>query len=674
MWSVLYYVQNMKDLSIDIETYSSAPIQHTGSYKYIESDDFEILLFSYSIDFGEVKCIDLAQGEVIPEEIIEAIKSDSVTKHAYNASFEIHALDKVYHTGFHNWIDTMFLSLYQAMPASLDNVGKALGLEEDKAKMSITGKNLIKYFSMPCKPTIVNGGRIRNYPYHDKDKWELYKKYNRQDVVTEMEVFKHLKDSLDIPQFEKDLFRLDLNINSNGVMVDMALVNQIIEDNTRHNDELLEEAKRISGLANPNSNVQLLEYLKRYSRLDISDLRAETVATHIRRLRAENPRPRALRLLEIRQALSKTSIKKYYTIRDAVCSDNRVRGLLQYYGASTGRWAGRLVQVQNLKRNDLPNLDTVRTLAKNGDVASIEAIYGDLADVHSQLCRTAFVPKDGKKFVVADFSAIEARVLAWLAGEQWVLEAFRNGKDIYCETASQMFGVKVERHGENGHLRQKGKIAVLALGYGGGSKALVAMGGDKMGLSSEELEDIVTKYRNANKNIRRFWYNCNTAALSAIKTGAPERVGKVIFRLTLLCDGRRALTVDLPSGRKIFYQKPHITTNRFGSESVGFYSYGMKPTDDGWTVAYGPEETYGGKIVENITQAVARDCLAHVMLQISRSPKAQIVMHIHDEVVLEVDTDITVEQICNLMSRPVPWAKDLPLSAAGFESSYYMKD
>ena len=662
----------MNDLSIDIETFSSVSLKDCGLYRYIESDDFEILLFSYSEDFGDPVCVDLAQGEKLPEHIVRALNDPSVVKHAYNAVFEINAIGKFWETDYRQWVDTMILSAWQALPLGLGAVGIALGLREDQQKLR-TGRALIDYFSTPCKPTRANGQRTRNLPEHDLEKWKLYKEYNRQDVITEMEVYKRVCDVLkpeEFPHREMEVYYYDFSINRTGIRIDLPMVSQIIADDLRNRNRLTEEAMKISGLENPNSPTQLMDYLRRHSHLDIKNLQAENVASMIKKLKAENGmRPRALRLLEIRQALSKTSITKYYTMRDAACKDGRTRGLFQYYGSSTGRWAGRLVQLQNLKRNSLPALETARQFAKDGKVDEIEMIYGDLSEVHSQLCRTALIPQEGKHFVVADFSAIEARVLAWLAGEDWVLDVFRKGRDIYCETASQMFGGKVEKHGANSELRQKGKIAVLALGYGGGSNALKAMGGDKMGLSTDELEDIVEKYRNANSNIRRFWWKCNEACIKVTKEGKSIRVGKVEFGLTEFNDKRKALYIRLPSGRKLYYQDPHLTTNRFGSEAFGFWSVNST------TKTWGPEESYGGKIVENITQAVARDCLVEAMLRIPLGWKrGRIVMHVHDEIVVEADPDVTSDDICQIMSKPVIWARDLPLAAAGFESDFYMKD
>ena len=660
----------MKDLSIDIETFSTVRLKDCGLYKYIESPDFEILLFSYSEDFGEPVCIDLARGEKIPAHVIAALNDPSVTKHAYNAVFEITAIGKFWQTDYRQWIDTMALCAWQGLPLGLGAAGIALGLKEDQQKLK-TGKALIDYFSTPCKPTRANGQRTRNLPEHDPEKWKLYKEYNRQDVVTEMEVFKHVSDVLkDFHAKEIAVCRYDFVINRTGIRIDMPMVEQIIKDDLDHRNELTIEAQKLSGLDNPNSPSKLMEYLRRYCHLDMKNLQAENVAAKIRQLKAENGmRPKALRLLEIRQALSRTSIATYYTMKDAACSDGRARGLFQYYGSSTGRWAGRLIQLQNLKRNSLPALENAREFARKGMTEEIEMIYGDLSDVHSQLCRTALIPEEGKRFVVADFSAIEARVLAWLAGEEWVLDVFRNGRDIYCETASQMFGVPVEKHGVNSEMRQKGKIAVLALGYGGGPNALIAMGADKMKLSMDELEDIVQKYRLANGNIKRFWYRCNEAALRAAKNGTSTVVGKVEFGLTEFRDKRKAVHIRLPSGRKLFYQDPHLTTNRFGSESFGFWSVNST------TRTWGPEETYGGKLAENITQAVARDCLVEAMLRIPLDwPRGRIVMHVHDEIVLEADPSVTADDICALMSRPINWARGLPLAASGFEARFYMKD
>ena len=662
----------MNDLSIDIETFSTVSLKDCGLYKYIESPDFEILLFSYSEDFRDPVCVDLASGEKLPEHIGAALNDPKVIKHAYNAVFEITAIGKFWETDYRQWVDTMAICAWQALPLGLGAVGIALGLPEDQQKLK-TGRALIAYFSTPCKPTRTNGQRTRNLPQHDAEKWKLYKEYNRQDVITEMEVYKRVCDVLkpeEFPQREMEVYRYDFAINRTGIRIDIPMVEQIIKDDLDHRNELTIEAQKISGLDNPNSTTKLMEYLNTKCSMHVKNLQAENVASLIKGLRAENGmRPRALRLLEIRQALSKTSIKKYYTMQEAVCSDGRARGLFQYYGSSTGRWAGRLIQLQNLKRNNLPAIETAREFAKTGKTEEIEMIYGDLSDVHSQLCRTALIPAEGKKFVVADFSAIEARVLAWLAGEDWVLEVFRNGRDIYCETASQMFGVPVEKHGANSHLRQKGKIAVLALGYGGGPNALIAMGADKMKLSTEELEDIVQKYREANSSIRRFWYLCNSAAVKVIKTGLSQTVRKVEFGMTEFNDKRKALYIKLPSNRKLYYQDPHLTTNRFGTEAFGFWSVNSA------TKNWNPEETYGGKLAENITQAVARDCLVEAMLRIPLDwNRGRIVMHVHDEIVLEADPDVTADDICKMMSRPIRWARDLPLAASGFEAKFYMKD
>lgn len=653
-----------RHLSIDIETYSDIDIRETGLYRYIEDESFQILLFSYSVDFGEVICIDLANGEKIPNEIIGMIISHDVVKHAYNAVFEMTALTKV--LGEHvicpaDWVDTMVLGLYGGLPAGLDAIGQALGLAADKSK-DASGKALINYFSKPCKPTKANGGRTRNLPKHAPEKWELYKSYNRQDVVTEMEVYKHVAD-VEVTESERKLYLLDYAINAAGVRIDIQMVNQIIRDDSANRERMTRRARELTHLDNPNSPTKLLSWLQ-MNKCSLTNLQSATVTEKLKKL----PDGPAKEMLQIRQALSKTSISKFYTMAESVCNDCRIRGLLQYYGTHTGRWAGRLVQIHNLKRNNLEALDECRALAKAGDTDALELFWGDLADTHSQLCRTVFVPSKGRKFVVADFNAIEARVLAWLAGESWVISTFNQGRDIYCETASQMFGVPVDKHGPNAHLRQKGKIAVLALGYGGGVSALKAMGGDSMGLSENEMQEIVNKYRKANAHIKKFWNDIDSAAQAVIRLKAQKTVGRVTLKFETMADGRDVLTIRLPSQRKLYYVSPHLTTNRFGSKAVAFESV------NGTTHQWGEEETYGGKLTENIVQAVARDCLGDVMLRIAQSRKVQIVMHVHDEVILDADEDITLEQICRLMGQPISWAPGLPLKAAGFEGYFYKKD
>lgn len=653
-----------RHLSIDIETYSEADIKECGLYRYAEDDSFEIMLFSYAYDFGDPVCVDLAQGEKIPEEVFKDLASNFCIKHAYNAVFEITCLNRVFPgcTNTKTWVDTMALGSIQGLPMGLDAVGKVLGLEEDKAKIT-SGKALVLYFSKPCKPTKTNGGRTRNLPKHDPEKWKLYKEYNRQDVVAEMAVYKLLSDT-PVTYSERLLYLADLAINARGVEVDMSLVDSVIRMDIENRARLEARAKEITKLENPNSPQQLQPWLARRG-CRLENLQASTISDKLSR--AVNMDPLAYEMLTIRQALSKTSIKKFYTMKEAVCKDNRIRGTLQYYGSRTGRWAGRLVQVQNLKRNDLNDIGFARELAKKGDTLALELGYGDLTDTLSQLCRTAFVPAKGKKFIVADFSAIEARVLAWLAGEQWVIDTFLADRDIYCETASQMFGVRVEKHGENSHLRQKGKIAVLALGYGGGMAALRAMGGERMGLSENEMSDILKKYRNSNPNITNFWKSCEDAAKGVTLLHGQKTVGLITFKYELMNGRRPVMTIQLPNGRKLFYQNPHMTNNRFGGRAVAFYSVNSARQ-------WGEEETYGGKLVENIVQATARDCLAETILALSNSDRCRVVMHIHDEVVCEADEDVTLDEITNLMGQKLEWAYGLPLKAAGFEGYFYKKD
>lgn len=651
----------MQHLSIDIETYSEIDIKKCGLYKYVESDTFEILLFAYSVDFAEVTVIDIASGETIPANIIEALRDSNVTKHAYNATFEVAALNKFLGSiAYEQWIDTMLLGLYQGYPAGLGAICDVLQMQTENAKQK-SGKALINYFSKPCKPTKVNGGRTRNLPHHDKDKWQLFKDYNAQDVTAEMTVYKKLCEA-PLPESEKALAVLDYRVNAHGVRADTRLIEQIIDMNDKHSAELMQKARTITGLANPNSPIQLKAWLNSKG-ANIKDMTAETIEIAIDKNEGE-----VKEILEIRQALSKTSVKKYEAMLNCVNTDSRIRGLFQFYGSKTGRWAGRLVQLHNLKRNNIPALDVARELARGGNTEVLDILYGNLSEVFSNLCRTAFTAPHNKKLIIADFSAIEARVIAWLAGEQWVLDSFNANKDIYCETASQMFGVKVEKHGANSELRQKGKIATLACGYGGSVGALKAMGADKMGLSDDELAEIVKKYRSANKNIVKFWRDCEDCCKAVIHNKTALTFGKDIkVAYRAFNDGRTSLTIRLPSGRDLFYPEPFLTINRFGNESIGFKGMG---TNFKW----GNEETYGGKLAENITQAVARDCLAEALIRASELSHLTIVMHVHDEIVCEAPSETDVKELCALMSKPISWAVGLPLSAAGFESEFYKKD
>lgn len=657
----------MKHLSIDIETYSSVDIKKAGMYKYALSDDFQILLFAYSIDFGEVKIIDLAKGEILPGEVVSALNDKNIIKHAYNAPFEWWCLNQAgYKTEIEQWRDTMFHGLYCGYTAGLGATGTAIGLPQDKKK-DTTGKALIKLFCVPCKPTKKNGGRLRNLPHHEPEKWELFKNYCIQDVVTETGIYERLSN-FPVPQEEQELWVLDQKINAYGVKIDTELVRGALNINDAVTAELTEEAVQVTGLDNPNSAVQLGKWLKEKTGQDIENLQKGTVSELIESLEDKE----AVRVLEIRQELAKTSIKKYVAMSEAICSDGRVRGLLQFYGANrTGRWAGRLVQVQNLPRNYLETLDYAREIVKSQDADFLKLVYGNVSDTLSQLIRTAFVPSEGHKFVVADFSAIEARVIAWLAGEQWRQEVFATHGKIYEASASQMFGVPIEliKKGNPEYaLRQKGKVAELALGYGGSSGALIAMGALDMGLEEKELPDVVRRWRNANKRITDLWYGIENAVIKLMETGETQGLKGIIFSREIdLIYGQDFLTIKLPSGRKLYYPKPHLKENRFGSNALHYF--GVNQTTKKWEV----QETYGGKLVENIVQAISRDCLA-VTLKRLEGEGLQTVMHIHDEAVIDADPNVDLDKVCELMGQPIEWAPGLLLKAAGFESSYYMKD
>lgn len=657
----------MEHLSIDIETYSSVDIKKSGMYKYALSDDFQILLFAYSIDFGEVKIIDLAKGEILPEVIIQALDDKNIIKHAYNAPFEWWCLNQAgYKTSIEQWRDTMFHGLYCGYTAGLGATGTAIGLPQDKKK-DTTGKALIKLFCVPCKPTKKNGGRLRNLPHHEPEKWELFKNYCIQDVVTETEIYKRLSN-FPVPQEEQDLWVLDQKINAYGVKIDTELVRGALNINNVITAELTEEAVQVTGLDNPNSAAQLGNWLKEKTGQDIENLQKGTVSELIGSLEDKE----AVRVLEIRQELAKTSIKKYVAMEEAICPDGRIRGLLQFYGANrTGRWAGRLVQVQNLPRNYLETLDYAREIVKSQDADFLKLVYGNVSDTLSQLIRTAFIPSEGHKFVVADFSAIEARVIAWLAGEQWRQEVFATHGKIYEASASQMFGVPIEliKKGNPEYaLRQKGKVAELALGYGGSSGALIAMGALDMGLEEKELPDVVRRWRNANKRIVDLWYGIENAVIKLMETGETQGLKGIVFSREIdLIYGQDFLTIKLPSGRKLFYPKPHLKENRFGSNALHYF--GVNQTTKKWEV----QETYGGKLVENIVQAISRDCLAVTLKRLEASG-LQTVMHIHDEAVIDAAPNVDLDKVCELMGQPIEWAPGLLLKAAGFESSYYMKD
>lgn len=665
----------VKHLSIDIETRSSVDIAKAGAYKYAQSPDFQILLFAYQFGEDPVEIIDFTDGETLPKELVPALKNPKVIKHAYNAAFEWYCLNRAgFETPIDQWRCTMVHGLYCGYTAGLDATGKAIGLPQDKQKLA-TGKALIRYFCVPCKPTRSNGNRTWNQPWHDPEKWKLFKEYCRQDVVTEHAILARLKQ-FPMPEKEQKQWQMDILMNAYGVRVDTELIEGALYIDGISTQELTDEAIRLTGLLNPNSATQLVPWLNEHSRKQetdpdvFQDIQKTTVAEALEKP-GDLPEE-VLQMLRIRQQLGKTSIKKYVAMDTAKGEDDRVRGLTQYYGANrTGRWAGRLVQMQNLPRNYIKTLDYARKVVKAKNYEGLRLLYGNVPDTLSQLIRTAFIPSEGNKFVVADFSAIEARVIAWLAGEQWVNEVFATHGKIYEATASQMFGVPVDRIAKGNPeyaLRQKGKVATLALGYQGGTSALIAMGALQMGLTEEELPDIVHRWRQANPRIRDLWYAVENAALSVMQTAQPQAIYGLIFALEGdLVYGQSFLTVKLPSGRKLYYPKPFLKENQFGKLALHYYTVGQQSRK--WEVA----STYGGKMTENIVQAVARDCLA-VTLERIAAKHLQVVFHVHDEVIIDAPMETTVDEICDLMAEPIPWAPGLILKGAGFESSYYMKD
>ncbi|MFR8547757.1 MAG: DNA polymerase [Lachnospiraceae bacterium] len=657
----------MRHLSIDIETKSSVDIGKAGAYKYAQSEDFEVLLFAYAWDDEEVEIIDLAWGEQIPFTVMEALHDPDVVKHAYNAAFEWWCLNRAgYETPIGQWRCTMVHGLYCGYTAGLEATGKAIGLPSDKQKLSI-GKALIRYFCTPCKPTKTNGFRTWNLPKHAPDKWELFKDYCRQDVVTEREIYRRLK-AFPMPEEEIRLWQMDIRMNAFGVRADRELVVGALAVGEDSTAQLMAEAGRLTHLANANSTAQLLEWLNDNG-VGADNLQKATVAELLETPVTGDVR----RVLEIRQQLGKTSVKKYEAMDSAMSQDDdRIRGLTQYYGANrTGRWAGRLVQMQNLPRNYIGTLDEARRLVKRKDFEGLRMIYGNVPDTLSQLIRTAFIPTVGNKFVVADFSAIEARVIAWLAGEQWVNEVFATHGKIYEATASQMFHVPIEKIAKGNpeySLRQKGKVATLALGYQGGTSALIAMGALRMGLDEAELPDIVSRWRGANRRIVDLWYAVEQAALATMQTAQPQAIRGLIFALEGdLVYGQCFLTVQLPSGRKLFYPRPFLQENRFGKLALHYYTVGQQTRK--WEI----DSTYGGKMTENIVQAIARDCLAETLRRID-ARGLQVVFHVHDEVIIDAPREITVDEICDLMAEPIDWAPGLILKGAGFECDYYMKD
>lgn len=660
----------MHSLSIDLETYSSVDIRKCGAFKYIESPDFEILLFSYSLDGAEPVCIDFAQGEMLPEWIANALRDSEYIKKAYNAAFEWGCLSKYMGRQLPpcQWRCTMLKGLYAGYTAGLDATGRALGLPEDKRKLN-TGRALIRYFCVPCRPTKSNGGRTRNLPHHDPEKWELFKAYNKGDVTAETEIDRRLS-AIEIPDSVQKEWETDLLMNARGVAVDMDMVYGALEIGAEEKERLTHEAMNISGLDNPNSVVQLSSWLESETNEEVSDLRKDTVAKMLQR---EDNSPEVQRMLEIRRELGKTSTKKYDAIQNAVCADGRVRGLLQFYGANrTGRWAGRLVQVQNLPRTYTEPLELARQLVKERKTDALRLIYGSIPDTLSQLIRTAFIAPPGHMLIDADFSAIEARVISWLAGEAWRLEVFRTHGKIYEASASQMFGVpleKIKKGNPEYALRQKGKVAELALGYQGSSGALIAMGALDMGIPEDDLPDIVLRWRDANKRIRDLWYKVDSAAAQVIAQGGSAGVnGILISKEFNPAQNSEYLTVSLPSGRKLYYVQPQISENRWGNPSISYM--GMDQTTKKWKRV----ETYGGKLVENAVQAIARDCLA---LSIERLKEAgyNVVFHIHDEVVIECEEErASLDEAVKIMSEPIEWAPGLPLGADGWVGKFFKKD
>jgi DNA polymerase len=645
----------MKTLSIDIETYSSANLAKCGVYKYVESPDFEILLFGYSVDGGPVQVIDLASGETIPKEIIDVLTDENVTKWAFNANFERVCLSRYlnYPIGKYlkpsSWKCSMVWAATMGLPLSLEGVGSVLGLEKQKLT---EGKDLIKYFCQPCSPTKANEHRTRNYPYHAPDKWLSFKQYNIRDVEVEMSVQAKLAN-FPVPDNVWKEYHLDQEINDRGVALDMVLVQKAIDMDSHSRSELTEAIKNLTGLDNPNSVQQMKQWLSKNG-LETETLDKKTVLKLI-----QTAPPELRDVLSLRQQLAKSSVKKYQAMKNAVCSDGRARGMFQFYGANrTGRWAGRIIQLQNLPQNHLPDLEQARALVKIGDIEAVELLYEDVPDTLSQLIRTAFIPNEGAKFIVADFSAIEARIIAWLAGEKWREDVFAKGGDIYCASASQMFKVPVEKHGINSHLRQKGKISELALGYGGSVGALKAMGALDMGLTEDELPSLVDAWRQSNPNIVRFWWDVDRAAMEAIRNKHANETHGIVFSCR-----SGMLFITLPSGRKLSYVKPRIGENKFGGQCITYEGIGT-------TKKWERLSSYGPKLVENIVQATARDILCYAMQTLQNR---SIVMHIHDEIVIEADKRLPLNVVCEKMSRVPPWADGLLLGSDGYETSFYCK-
>ena len=646
----------MKNLSIDIETFSDVDLGKCGVYRYCESPAFDILLFGYAVDGGVIRVVDLASGEAIPEEIRNALTDPSVRKWAFNSAFERICLSRFLGLPAGEYLDpgswrcTMIWSAYMGLPLSLQGVGAVLGLEKQKLS---EGKELIRFFCQPCAATKSNGGRTRNRPGDAPDKWVAFKKYNLRDVEVEMAIQRRLEKH-PVPESIWDEYHLDQRINDRGVALDMVLVKQAIEMDRRSREELTGEMQKLTTLQNPNSVQQMRQWLAGNG-LETDTLGKKAVADLIR-----SAPPEIRNVLTLRLQLAKSSVRKYQAMENAVCADGRARGMFQFFGANrTGRWAGRLIQMQNLPQNHLPDLPEARALVRAGDFEAVELLYGDVPDTLSQLIRTAFIPREGCRFIVADYSAIEARLTAYLANEQWRLDAFREGKDIYCASASAMFHVPVEKHGVNGHLRQKGKIAELALGYGGAVGALKAMGALEMGIDEKELSTLVGAWRDANPAIVSFWWDVDRAALNAVADRTVSQTHGITFEYR-----SGMLFITLSSGRRLAYVKPKIGENRFGGECITYEGVGS-------TKKWERLETYGPKLVENIVQATARDILANALMGLS---DCRVVMHIHHEAVIEAPPELTLQTVCDRMSRTPAWMPGLLLRADGYETEFYKKD
>lgn len=657
-------------LSIDVETFSNVDLKKCGVYKYAESPDFEILLFGVSVDGGEATVYDLASGDTVPEEIIQALADDSVIKWAYNASFERVCLSvwlrrnypqyfssySIEEDTVRNYLDpsswrcSLVWGAYMGLPLSLEGIGKVLKLENQKMT---EGKALIRYFCVPCKPTKANGSRTRNLPKHDPVKWSTFIAYNKRDVETEMAIQQKLS-KFPVPDFLWEEYHLDQEINDRGIQLDMVLVEQAIAIDNRSREELSAKMQQLTALENPNSVQQMKEWLTKHD-LEVDSLDKKAVKELLK-----TAPPELAEVLELRRQLAKSSVKKYQAMQNAVCADGRARGMFQFYGANrSGRWAGRLIQLQNLPQNHMAYLEDARSLVRSGDYSMLSTLYGSVPEVLSELIRTAFVPRDGYKFIVSDFSAIEARVLSFLAGESWRLKVFAENGDIYCASASAMFHVPVEKHGQNAHLRQKGKIAELALGYGGSVGALKSMGALEMGLAEEELQPLVDAWRTSNPNIVQFWWDVDNAVKTTVRQRLDTETHGIRFRYR-----SGMLFIGLPSGRQLCYVKPKMGTNKFGGDSVTYEGVGS-------TKKWERIESYGPKFVENIVQAVSRDILMYAIRTLSH---CFIVGHVHDELIIECNMDVSLDAVCEQMGRTPPWIEGLNLRADGYETMFYKKD